>query len=300
MSAYAELARALPAPTAEQTRAFARFVTGSHSWYKHLPRWGERPFVFYLDPNAGRRFVHRAENEAGYVDIAQGEPTFHYSSRPTAEYQRRFGHWNYAQPFSPRFQVTTSQGIEDTAGAGLRVLSPRGDWLPVPDELVAAGPAGLNALMYWPDSRDREKLPDYMQEGRVWSLLLIATPHPLGVKHYLGWVKQLEETLPSFPEALAQPVRSLVALWKSPLYGEELNRIGQPLVHAYDRAPTREERDRLFEDAHSRWQQTASRRAELKLCWPVIAALDIERERQLDAMAAAMNRFLAALAPRRE
>ena len=292
---YVAIARQLPMPTSEQARAFAHFVTGAHSWYKHLRPWGAHPFVFYLDPNAGRRLVRQDESHAAFLDIAEGERSFHYSTRPTAEYRRRFGHWNYAQPYSPGFQFATAQGIEDTAGTGLTVLSARGEWLTVPADLAAAGTAGVNALMYWPDSRGAENLSTSDQERRVASLLRIATPHPLGVKHYLVWVNQLEETLPRYSGAFAQAVRSLVALWKSPLYAEDLNRIGQPLVEAYDRAQTREERDRLFEDAHARWQASRSRQAERKLYQPAAAALDVERARQLGAMVAAMDRFLAAL-----
>lgn len=51
---YLDIIGQLPIPTAEQTRNFAEYVAGAHSWYKHLPVYPPAPFVFYLDPNAGR------------------------------------------------------------------------------------------------------------------------------------------------------------------------------------------------------------------------------------------------------
>ena len=34
---YLEIIKQYPLPTDEQTRAFAEYVAGAHSWYKHLP-----------------------------------------------------------------------------------------------------------------------------------------------------------------------------------------------------------------------------------------------------------------------
>src|SRR5436190_24183739 len=40
-------------PTVEQYRAFAEYLTGAHSWYKHLPLKGGARFVVFVAPDAG-------------------------------------------------------------------------------------------------------------------------------------------------------------------------------------------------------------------------------------------------------
>jgi hypothetical protein len=79
-------------PTASQIEAFADYVAGARSWYKHLPLTPPGTvFQFYIDPHAG---VDRLVNRSGEVHLrTRTEQTtpFHYSWMTTAEYRERFG-----------------------------------------------------------------------------------------------------------------------------------------------------------------------------------------------------------------
>ena len=56
MDEYRELVASLPLPSTDQTARFVDYVSGAHSWYKHLPLFPPgAPFVFFLDPNVWPR-----------------------------------------------------------------------------------------------------------------------------------------------------------------------------------------------------------------------------------------------------
>ena len=57
VQSYRAIVRSLPQPSFEQTIRFAWFVSAARSWYKHLPEKRTVPFVFFLDPNAGRNLI---------------------------------------------------------------------------------------------------------------------------------------------------------------------------------------------------------------------------------------------------
>jgi hypothetical protein len=106
--------RALPLPTDEQYRAFAKHVGGAHSWYKHLPLLTGGQFVVFLAPDAGvGRLVARYDGTVYHLETPPAGPEFtemhprlHYSWETTAEYRRRFGYLDYGwrdrddQPFA--------------------------------------------------------------------------------------------------------------------------------------------------------------------------------------------------------
>src|SRR4051794_19350108 len=83
---YAEVIRQLPRPTLAQTERFARFVSGAHSWYKHLPLHPKVPFIFYLDPGAG---MNRVQTRTGELALVDGSTRFHYTWHKTVDYRRR-------------------------------------------------------------------------------------------------------------------------------------------------------------------------------------------------------------------
>jgi hypothetical protein len=98
---YADLIAGLPLPTAGQTAAFARHVTNVHSWYKHLPTLppGAR-FTFFLNPHACEQ-IERDGDGFVVTPIEEGDYFRHGSRLSTADYRRRFGHWDY---WSTRFR----------------------------------------------------------------------------------------------------------------------------------------------------------------------------------------------------
>ena len=118
MRTYIEVAKELPVPTEEQVREFADFVTGAHSWYKHLPVHPLSPFVFFLDPNAGRAMVHGPRGAVTFVDNTDDSDKFHYTWQTTESYRRRFGSWNYDARSGSSFLYQGTEGIVDTPGAG--------------------------------------------------------------------------------------------------------------------------------------------------------------------------------------
>lgn len=93
LDAYRTWIEALQPPTPAQIEAFADYVAGARSWYKHLPLMPPGvPFQFYIDPHAG---MDRLVLPSGGVRLRERthetEP-FHYSWMTTAEYHLRFGH----------------------------------------------------------------------------------------------------------------------------------------------------------------------------------------------------------------
>ncbi len=141
MSGYVELVRGLPVPTVEQTERFVDFVAHAHSWYKHLPAWPPGlPFTFFLDPNAGRDFVHLPGGESGYVDRTDEVQACHYTWMVTTEYRARFGHWQYHADAGPGLFVgSAGRGWTDLNSRAV-VLSEEGEWLSAPPPYAAECP----------------------------------------------------------------------------------------------------------------------------------------------------------------
>jgi hypothetical protein len=113
---------ALPLPTVKQTAAFAEYVAGARSWYKHVPRLDPRSrVVAFLDPNAGA-VSGTVEGQEHIRAIYDASECWHYSQMPTQEYQQRFGHWTF---------WVIRPNTDDPA----RVRASDGTWLAVPPEV---------------------------------------------------------------------------------------------------------------------------------------------------------------------
>lgn len=157
---YLGMVRRLPRPSVEQTYRFAWFVAEAHSWYKHLPPDNKVPFFFYLDPYAGMNLVVTPTQELAIVEITDQSTRFHYTWQTTADYRRRFGHWNYSAPYGTSFMFGSDGGMVNTAGVGTAVLDEQGNWVAVPPPLLEAGKAEVNAFVHpamvrwWPRVAD--------------------------------------------------------------------------------------------------------------------------------------------------
>lgn len=304
MSTYAEVVKKLPMPTREQTGAFAEFVTGAHSWYKHLDIAPPSPFVFYLDPNAGRAMVHLSDNEVAFVDNTDESEKFHYTWQTTEAYRRRFGFWNYEAPYGRSFQFDSAEGVVDTAGSGLTILSPDGDWLPVPELLTRAGTAPLSALMWYPTFRPSSSPPALIEEEmRICCIFPVSLP--FGYVRYAEDREALERLLPLLPGDMATALRSLLTLWTDQTYQRQRIETHRELDELHHKAATSDRPwdevtragggDALRRQAEEAWEATTSRRRERMLLEPLIEALDCERQRQIDVMVRAMNQFVEML-----
>lgn len=79
-------------PTPAQIDAFADYVAGARSWYKHLPLTSPGvPVQFYIDPHAGMDRLVLATGEVRLRERTQETGAFHYSWVPTTEYREHFG-----------------------------------------------------------------------------------------------------------------------------------------------------------------------------------------------------------------
>lgn len=86
-------------PTEAQCQAFAYYISGAHSWYKHIPLLTGAEFAFFLSKQAG----------AGY---SVEKPRLHYSWQTTDEYRDRFGYLDYGWRFK-----STDRFDRDAVGA---------------------------------------------------------------------------------------------------------------------------------------------------------------------------------------
>lgn len=149
-SAYLEEVRGLPRPSDGQIASFADYLGTAHSWYKHLPFLAPGvPFIFYLDPNAGR---DKIMTDAGLMyrertqDMPEGE-RFHYTWQPTADYLKRFGHLEYYANAGTSFLVGRSDGVLTTETV-LEIQGRDGRSIPVPQPVHDAGTAFLTSVMH--------------------------------------------------------------------------------------------------------------------------------------------------------
>jgi hypothetical protein len=150
---YFKVARTLARPTIEQTVRFAWFVAGAHSWYKHLPADQRVPFVFFLDPNAGKNLVITQTGERAMIEVTDQSDRFHYTWQTTETYRRRFGHWNYFAPYGGSFMFRSDGGTVTTKRSGPNILDMHGNWVRIPPAILAVGTAEINAFVHphpWP------------------------------------------------------------------------------------------------------------------------------------------------------
>ena len=304
MRSYIDVAKELPVPTEAQTREFAEYVTGAHSWYKHLAAHAYAPFYFFLDPNAGRSMVHVSEGEVTFVDRTDASEKFHYTWQTTESYRRRFGFWNYDAAYGRSFQFSGEGGMVDTAGAGQRILAPDEAWLEVPENLTEAGTALVSSLIYSPSWRaDASDLARRESEAR--NSFAFLSPRD-GLRSDLEYIEKLIGTLPG---NIAEPLRALRSLWMDEGFQREkadAHRAQNEMYRKafasdlpFDEVIDPETSSAMHAETKEAWEKTASRRKERVLMEPMLSAIDRERERQVAGMRAAMNRFVEMLHPKR-
>jgi len=253
---YLDIIRQYPVPTATQTREFAEYVAGAHSWYKHLPVYPPVPFCFYLDPNAGRSMVFSETGEMGFEDIVDESTRFRYTWQLTETYRKRLGYWNYFAPYGTFFQIPRGQGVIDTRQSGYTedspaILVPEMGWITVPDVLIQAGTAGVTAMVH--KRHDVEAYWAVETEGGTSKRL-----------HLIEFVERHSDALSA--DARVGMVK-WVTFWNDPTF--------QKLQETDINAAC--EKGRNFKLSE------------------VFPLLDRERERQIAGMEAAMQRFLAML-----
>jgi len=281
VGSYAELARTLPVPTAEQTHAFAQRT--SRMQHGNLGVSDEVAYVFFLDPNAGREKRYPSERELAFAEIEK--PRFD-GDEATGEYRGKYGHWNARRrDIDPRLKLIGADLVLEAPGAPIvinRLSSAdrighetywpdHGGWHAIPEELLAAGSVGLGAFARGVGEPPVAGRPEW----RVSHLFQVPDPG-LGADSLSKALKH-SDVLPALPEGVARALRPLLGLWRSEGCQQDFLQAGK------EGGPVRRE---------MAWHRTASYRQQTALLGALIAALVAEQERHVDRMVAAMNRFL--------
>jgi len=303
--AYAAIARELVEPSPKQTIEFATFVSEAHSWYKHLPAYPSVPFVFYLDPNAGRNMAHSEGGQISFVDVSADSKEFHYTWQPTAVYRRRFGFWNYQADYGTSFRYVDGDQTVDTAGAGLRILDTDTTWLEIPTSLCDAGTVLVNSLV-WPIEKF---IGGTVTEGLL-DLWVLVGEERLRIR------KTDESALHFLPSELVAAIFEYKELVEGEPYKEEKRRVFEKQNRFQDEFLKGNIIDKLFkrirasrwkalwkseayktltDEAEETWKQTSAHRKEKEIEEVIKPFLKHEQQRQIEAMVDSMNKFVEAL-----
>lgn len=107
---YRSVTRSLPRPTVAQMTDFAEFISGAHSWYKHLPLLPPgRPIQLYIDSAAGMQLTTTPD---GRVKAETRESDgFHYSWMTTAQYRAQFGYLAFSRDFGTAVALQSTDGM---------------------------------------------------------------------------------------------------------------------------------------------------------------------------------------------
>jgi hypothetical protein len=153
LEAYRRWLGEVTPPTDSQIEAFADFVAGAHSWYKHLPLPPPgAKFHFYIDPQAGMdRLVHASGEVTVRLRTLETEP-FHYSWMATADYRERFGCLSFSCAMGSTVFNEEQQG-DETVLVDNNSLHPvlqlsRNSAMTPPEEVLEAGTCRLTALVH--------------------------------------------------------------------------------------------------------------------------------------------------------
>jgi hypothetical protein len=131
-----------------QTALFASYVAAAHSWYKHLPVHKKVPFLFFLDPNAGKYLARDAKGRETMRPIEDPKDHIHYTAQKTDDYLRRFGFWNYDAQYGTSLLYRVGDHTADTEPQGSRVVNNEGEWIPVSTDVIELGRAEVNAFVH--------------------------------------------------------------------------------------------------------------------------------------------------------
>ena len=246
--------------------------------------------------------VHLSNGIVAFVDNTDESEKFHYTWQTTDAYRRRFGFWNYEAPYGKSFSYQSSEGVVDTAGSGLQILSPEGEWLSIPKYLTLDGTAMLSALMWYSSSYPKPFWLDQFYQ-REWIQCIFPISLPLFSEKLAYRREWLEHLLTQLPDDMTKALKALLVLWTGQAYQREWAESYRAYHDWSDKISASERNKRSTNDAElvlstqatDAWEMTASYQQERMLLAPLIAALDRERQRQIGRMVGAMNQFVELL-----
>ena len=242
---YRSLVADLVRPTRPQMEDFARYVSDAHSWYKYLPLLPPgAPFNFRLDPAAGLQRILDNDGTLRAEPLEKGG--FHYSSLPTAEYRRRFGHLAFSQADGTTVTLVARDGTRMMPSDGTDSVHDlhKHRLVNIPIDIIEAGTARVSGLIH-----------SHIDERHLYHGLLAAGPE--------GWPE----------ESGGSATYHLI------------------LARAKAIATKQIERETLAMNAITAMGNIRLLGAD----YPLHLLIEPERERQRNAMVAAMERMLALL-----
>jgi hypothetical protein len=148
------------------------------------------PFLFFLDPNAGRAETWDSSGQVAFADREEGLDRFHYGWMTTDEYRERFGYLQYTARAGAHVGVGSPEGLVVTGSPGALIYGESGDPLFLPAEIMDAGSVGLTAIVH--------------DDGAGW---WFGGPITERLRERLTWPAESggEETLSRILEASASP-----------------------------------------------------------------------------------------------
>ena len=147
---YLDIVKQLTRPTPLQTNNFLEMVSMDHSWYKHLSPEIPSVFVFYIDPNAGRKLEVNVKKHLFRKDeiLYRFCPYHDYKAQ---EYIDKYGHWNY---YTTNYTINhipeADGGIRDSRPIlELNYLNKERVLEPIPEEIIKLGEVGVTAFLHY-------------------------------------------------------------------------------------------------------------------------------------------------------
>ena len=276
MTDYRDVARQLPRPTEVQFRDFAEYIAEEHSWYKHLPVDAPgAPFVFYLDPNAGRDLLIGAGGAASYRDRSASTKRLHHATLLTDVYRERFGYLEYFTPAGSWILAGEANG------AVVCTRSPR-PAIYVGSALAISPTLALRRLIRRLIGKEKlSEIPDEVRNGE--SVLKSYRPPTFHVSDR-GWLDLPEAMLQAglvWLTAVIHPLSTDVSLWNHRLCTEGASELQWP-----EETGGRSTVENL---------RTIARTPSPDASEQIDALLDSERKRQKLLMAEAMRKMLGVL-----
>lgn len=133
---YKKLFVGLPKPSENQTENFIDFVANDHSWYKHLTDERKEPFIFYLDPNAGKT-LEKFSSKGFFKKVEH----FKFLENKHNYYLIRYGCWQYfTTKYTANFIPNSNGSIRDSRPfIGLQIIDKEGKSHKLPEAIIKQG-----------------------------------------------------------------------------------------------------------------------------------------------------------------
>lgn len=156
---YKQLLSGTIKPTEAQINSFIDIISTEHSWYKRLNENNDSPFLFYFDPNVGRKLIKITS-----TGIFKKKTTYEFeSTNKINTYQKNYAALYYLPDPSQRHRyMNTDESIKnDVWILGPTIINHTGLAEQIPFELIKKGtflmsrylhPAFKDILDYYEDS----------------------------------------------------------------------------------------------------------------------------------------------------